>query len=230
MGTFTRKIHDQCRCARISPPATGPRIGASIAGIETTPITRPMRLGPATWAMISCATGMIMPAARALQDAAEHKRGGRVRHRAQRRADREEHERSEIDLPRPEAPRGPAGDGDHRGEREQVAGDHPLDLRDRTVQVVPERVQRDVHDRRVEDRHDHAEDHHTRDDPHVALDAVLGGGGGGVRGHCSHRSEGSARFPDEQRHLKRLGGRAQLVGLRWVAQRELPRRARTILG
>ena len=32
-----------------------------MAGIETTPITRPMRLGPATWAMISWATGMIMP-------------------------------------------------------------------------------------------------------------------------------------------------------------------------
>ena len=36
-------------------------MGASIAGIDTTPITRPMRRGPATCAMISCATGMIIP-------------------------------------------------------------------------------------------------------------------------------------------------------------------------
>ena len=43
------------------PPITGPRIGASIAGIETIAITRPIRCGPATWAMISCASGMIMP-------------------------------------------------------------------------------------------------------------------------------------------------------------------------
>jgi len=43
------------------PPITGPRIGASIAGIETIPITRPILRGPATWAMISWPTGMIMP-------------------------------------------------------------------------------------------------------------------------------------------------------------------------
>ena len=50
---------------------------------------------------------------------------------------------------------------------EQVAGHDPLDLRDRAVQVVPEGAQRDVDDRRVEDRHDHAEDHDARDPPHV---------------------------------------------------------------
>ena len=32
-----------------------------MAGIETMPITRPMFLGPATWAMIIIARGMIMP-------------------------------------------------------------------------------------------------------------------------------------------------------------------------
>ena len=43
IGTFTRKIHDQCRFSRIRPPTTGPRIGASMAGIETIGITRPIR-------------------------------------------------------------------------------------------------------------------------------------------------------------------------------------------
>ena len=61
IGTLTKKIHDQCRFCRIRPPITGPRIGAIIAGIETTLITRPIRRGPATCAMISCASGMIMP-------------------------------------------------------------------------------------------------------------------------------------------------------------------------
>lgn len=60
-GTLTRKIQDQCRLCRIAPPITGPRIGASIAGIETIAITLPMRCGPATCAMISWPTGMIMP-------------------------------------------------------------------------------------------------------------------------------------------------------------------------
>ncbi len=43
------------------PPITGPRIGASIAGIAITPITLPIRWGPAIWAMIIWPTGMIMP-------------------------------------------------------------------------------------------------------------------------------------------------------------------------
>ncbi len=61
IGTLTKKIHDQCRFSRISPPTTGPRIGAIIAGIDTNPITLPIRCGPATWAMIIIATGMIIP-------------------------------------------------------------------------------------------------------------------------------------------------------------------------
>ena len=61
IGTLTKKIHDQCRFSRISPPTTGPRIGAIIAGIDTNPITLPIRWGPATWAMIIIATGMIIP-------------------------------------------------------------------------------------------------------------------------------------------------------------------------
>ncbi len=61
IGTFTKKIHDQWKFWRISPPRTGPRIGASIAGITVIPITRPIRFGPATSAMIICAIGMIIP-------------------------------------------------------------------------------------------------------------------------------------------------------------------------
>ena len=45
----------------ISPPIVGPRIGASIIGIATTLITRPIRLGPAAPAIIIIPRGMIMP-------------------------------------------------------------------------------------------------------------------------------------------------------------------------
>jgi hypothetical protein len=45
----------------ITPPSVGPRIGAIIIGTATMLITRPMRFGPAAWAIISCAIGMIIP-------------------------------------------------------------------------------------------------------------------------------------------------------------------------
>ncbi len=61
IGTLTKKIHDQWRFCRMTPPITGPKIGASIIGIETTAITRPIRCGPAIWAMMIITTGMSMP-------------------------------------------------------------------------------------------------------------------------------------------------------------------------
>ncbi len=76
IGRLTRKIQDQCRFCRIVPPTTGPRIGASMAGIETIPITRPIRLGPATWAMISWPTGMIIPPPTPCSTRKTHQRGG----------------------------------------------------------------------------------------------------------------------------------------------------------
>ena len=45
----------------MAPPIVGPRIGASIVGTPVIAVTRPMFLGPAAVAIISCPTGMIMP-------------------------------------------------------------------------------------------------------------------------------------------------------------------------
>ena len=45
----------------ISPPSTGPMIGASRVGTPRMDITRPIRWGPAALAMIVWPTGMIMP-------------------------------------------------------------------------------------------------------------------------------------------------------------------------
>ena len=61
IGTLTKKIQRQLALSRIRPPIVGPRIGASIAGTATMLMTRPMRLGPATSAIISWPIGRIMP-------------------------------------------------------------------------------------------------------------------------------------------------------------------------
>ena len=45
-GRLTKKIHDQCRFCRIRPPTTGPRIGASIAGIDDDAHHPPHAFGP----------------------------------------------------------------------------------------------------------------------------------------------------------------------------------------
>ena len=74
---------------------------------------------------------------------------------------------------RAEALGGPPGQRDRGREREQVAGAHPLDRRQRRVQLDPQGLQRHVHDRRVEDRHDGADDHHDRDPADVAGQGVV---------------------------------------------------------
>ena len=45
----------------IRPPIVGPRIGASIIGIDTMLITRPIRVGPAAPAIIIIPSGISIP-------------------------------------------------------------------------------------------------------------------------------------------------------------------------
>src|SRR5262249_28272888 len=92
---------------------------------------------------------------------------------AERGAGSEEDEREEVQASRTKAPSGPPRDRDHGREREHVGGDYPLDVGEGAVQLPAERLERDVDDRRVEDRHDRPEDHDRGDPPDVALDAVV---------------------------------------------------------
>ena len=163
IGTLTKKIQRQLRCWRIRPPSTGPRIGPSSIGAPTTLITRPIRCGPAAWTRIVIPAGMIIPPPRPwrtrkkISDPAD-----------QARPDSTEPATNSADdhHPQPlgaESLRGPAGHRDHHRERHQVTAGDPLDRRQRGVQVAAERGERDVDDRRVEDRHDRA-DHDDRRD------------------------------------------------------------------
>jgi hypothetical protein len=117
-----------------------------------------MRFGPAALA------------AGALEHAAEGEYSDGGREAAEDGAARERDEREDVDVLRAEAPRRPAGERDDGGEGEQVPGDDPLDVGEGRVQVVPEGVESDVDDRRVEDRHDRPEHDDGSDAPDVRLD------------------------------------------------------------
>jgi hypothetical protein len=68
-----------------------------------------------------------------------------------------------------EAVRGPAGQRDHRGQRQRVARRHPLDRRQGGLELLRQRVDRHVDDGHVEDRHDRAEHDDGRDEHQVAV-------------------------------------------------------------
>ena len=120
-------------------------------------ITRPMRLGPGGLRQGDHPDRHDHPAGEALQHAEADQRLGAPRQAAQAARHDERGHRGHPHPPRAEALGGPAGQRDRGGEREQVAGAHPLDRRQRRAQLDPQRLQRDVDDRRVEDRHDRAD-------------------------------------------------------------------------
>ncbi len=95
----------------------------------------PHPLGPGRGREHQLADRQEHAAAEPLQDPEADQLGRRGREAAEHRAGREEDEREDVDVLGAETARSPAGHGDHRGEREHVARQHPLDLRERRVQV-----------------------------------------------------------------------------------------------
>ena len=131
-------------------------------------------------------------AAEALQDTEGDQLAGRRRQRAQRRADGEQRDRGDPGPLGAEALGDPARERDHRRQRQQIAGRDPLDGAERRVQVPREGVQRDVDDRRVEDRHDEPEGgdagHHERrpvEPTRQALRLAVDGRGQATEPACS---------------------------------------------
>ena len=95
---------------------------------------------------------------------------------------------------RPDQVAEPAGQQQEAAEGDQVAVDHPREVRLGEVQVALDRGQRDVHDRRVEDHHQLAEAEHGERDPAPAL-ALLAGSIGrlAVARRASERSADGVR-------------------------------------
>jgi hypothetical protein len=96
-------------------------------------------------------------AAETLKDTEGDQLAGRGRECAQPRSDREQRDRGDPGRLRAKALGHPARKRDHHRQRQQVPGRQPLDRAERNIQVPGQRVERNVDDRRVEDRHDQAE-------------------------------------------------------------------------
>ena len=88
---------------------------------------------------------------------------------AQHRGGREQHEARQEHALAPDQVADAPGQQQQPAERDQVAVDHPGQVALGEVQVVLDRRQRDVHDRRVEDHHQLAEAEHGERDPAAAL-------------------------------------------------------------
>ena len=61
IGTLMKKIQRHETSSTSQPPRIGPMIGAISIGTPSTPMTRPIRCGPAFLVMIVMTAGMIMP-------------------------------------------------------------------------------------------------------------------------------------------------------------------------
>ena len=94
-------------------------------------MTRPTRCGPGRAGHDRHAGRHDHAAAEALQHAEGDQRAGRPGHARQRRAGQEQDDRDHVEALGAEPVGGPAGERDHRREREHVAGRDPLDRRQR---------------------------------------------------------------------------------------------------
>ena len=158
IGTLMKKIQRQEKSSTSQPPRIGPKIGPSSIGTPITAITRPTRCGARGAREDRHARRHDHAAAEALQDAEGDQRLRRPGQTRERRAAGEQAERDHVQPLGAEAVGGPAGERDHRRERERVAGRDPLDRRQRRLELARERVDRHVDDRHIEDRHDRAQD------------------------------------------------------------------------
>ena len=103
-------------------------------------------------------------AADALHDAVEDEHPDRARAAAHKRGQREERERDRVEALAPEQRGQPAVERHDDDAGEDVAGSDPRHFVHRRAEIAADRIYRDVHDRRVYDRHDQAEHDRQRDE------------------------------------------------------------------
>ena len=134
IGRLMKKIQRQETSSTSQPPRIGPRIGPSSIGTPMIAITRPTRCGPAARVRIVMPAGISMPPPRpcrtrkAISDSADQARPDSTE------PAQEQRDRDHVEPLGAEAVGGPAGERDDRRERERVAGDDPLDRRQRRVE------------------------------------------------------------------------------------------------
>jgi hypothetical protein len=112
--------------------------------------------------------------ANALDEARADQQALALGERAEQRGADEHGEPDQEDAPLPDQVAEAAGEQEEAAERDQVGVDHPGEVALREAEIVLDRRQRDVHDRRVEDDHQHPEAEHVQRQP---ASAVFGWGG-----------------------------------------------------
>ena len=112
----------------------------------------------------------------ALEEPRAHKHLLALRHSAQQRGEREQRKAGQEDVAAPDQVAEPSGEQQQPAEGDQVGVHHPREGGLREAQIVLDRGQRDVNDRRVEDDHQHPDAQHDERDPAGALRGVRGGG------------------------------------------------------
>ena len=128
------------------------------------PMARPRSSGRNDADMIARLLGTSSAAATPCSAAGRDQRAGVGRDRAQQRRRRERDQPDDEDPAAPVAVAERAAEHEQRAERQQVAGEHPLQVAEVRVQVVGDRGQRGVDDGAVEERDARAE-HRGGDDP-----------------------------------------------------------------
>ena len=145
------------------PPTNGPSAPATPASPDHAPMARPRSSG---WKLAEMSARLpgTRSAAPAPCTARRDEHAGVRREPARRAGDREADETGEEAALAPVEIAERAAEQQQRAQRHEVSVEDPLQLADARVEVAPDRGQRHVDDRAVEER-DAGAEHRRRDDP-----------------------------------------------------------------
>ena len=218
IGRLTRKIQCQSSTSVRTPPSTTPTLPPPEATKPMTPIAFARSAGSVKSVMTSdsattATTAPPSPWIGAGGDEELLRLGGA----AGQRRDREEHEADEEELAMAEEVAEPPAEQQEAAERQQVGVDDPRQRRLAEAEVLADRGQGDVHDRRVEDDHEIARAEHDQREPAGAV----------VHLHGGFILSRSGRFEGSARTLAGAHARApSAFGLRTAPAPETHRRVR----
>ena len=168
-GTLTKKIQFQLACSVSRPPIRGPIASARAETPAQIPIAGRAGAAGTSTAMIESVAGFISAAPAPWTTRAAMSISPLVaRPQASEAAVNTTIPRTKIEAPAVRVGQLPA-DQHQRGERERVAGDDPLELRQPDAEVALDRRQRDVHDRVVQHDHEQPERHRRERPPLLVL-------------------------------------------------------------
>ena len=164
-----KKIQFQLTCSVSRPPTSGP-IASAIAGHAGPDADRLAALARRERRRDDRERRRVhQRAAEALHDARADQEAAVRRETAREARPGEDDEADHEDQPAADVVGELAAREHERGERQRVAGDHPLELRQRHVQRAPHRRQRHVHDGVVEHDHEQPDRHRGERPPLLVL-------------------------------------------------------------